>query len=431
MGNFSMRCLQKASDQMLASPPRAERCVLHLDMDAYFAAVEQRDLPIYRGIPLVVCHTSSDFCIHGVVATASYEARHWGIKAGMSVWEARSLCPHAHFIHANIPKYLYNTRRLVRLCESYTPKIEVFSIDEVFLDLTSQVKPGDWKQALQIARHLKEKIREELGLTASVGLGPNKLVAKMASELQKPDGLTLVRPEEFSAIFSPMPVNKLVGVGPRMLLRLRSLGIERIGDLASTPVKVLERRFGILGKILRLAAEGKDYSPVGEGRAEDLVKSFGHSLSLRGGSDDLDLLSNTLLGLTDAVTRRMRREGYLGRTVNLRLRVGYSRGYARSITLKEYTCLPRPIFENARSLLEREASLGVWEDKITTIGVSVSQLKRAEEGRQLSIWEYLDPREEKLTRVLDDLYNKYGEGVVTRASLLGSFSLSGMNPVLP
>lgn len=431
MGNYSMHGLVRAADQKLTSPPQEGRCILHLDMDAYFAAVEQRDLPIYRGVPLVVCHTSSDFCIHGVVATASYEARQWGIKAGMSVWEARSLCPHAHFVHANIPKYLYNTRRIVKLCERYTSRTEVFSIDEVFLDLTPRVGNNGWEHSLHLARELKEDLKKELGLTASVGLGPNKLVAKMASEFRKPDGLTLIRPEQLPDLLSPLPVDRLVGVGSRMLRQMRSLGIERIGDLAQTPAKLLERRFGIMGRVLHLAAQGKDYSPVGGGYEENLIKSFGHSLSLRGGSNDLEALSNTLLGLVDAVARRMRKEGYLGRTVILRLRVGYSRGYARAATLGKYTCLPRPIFQVARSLLEREALSGAWEDKITTVGVSVSQLKKAEEGRQLSIWDYLDPREHQLISALDKLYDKYGEGVVTRASLLGTFSLSGMNPAIP
>ncbi len=276
VGNFSMHGLMRAADQRLASPePEAPgeaaragggRCVLHLDMDAYFAAVEQRDHPLYRGVPLVVCHTSSDFCTHGVVATASYEARVFGIKAGMSVWEARSRCPGVSMVHADIPKYLYNTRRIVRLCEKYSPRSEVFSIDEVFLDLTRRVGPGGWEEALSLAGEVKRRIREELGLTCSVGLGPNKLVAKMASEFEKPDGLTLVRPEQLPGILAPLPVNKLVGVGPRMLRNMRALGIERVGDLARAPVQVLQKRFGVMGRILHLAAQGIDHSPVG-GRA--------------------------------------------------------------------------------------------------------------------------------------------------------------------
>ncbi|NPV59175.1 MAG: DNA polymerase IV [Actinobacteria bacterium] len=429
MTQFVMRGLLRPADQGKAG---GERCVLHLDMDAYFASVEQRDIPIYRGRPLIVCHTSSDFCSHGVVATASYEARPWGVKAGMSVWEARSRCPQACFVHADIPKYLDNARRILRICERRSHRVEVFSIDEVFLDLTPVLRsrpPGEkrWEAARRVGAALKEDIRRELRLTASVGIGPNKLVAKMASEFQKPDGLTVIRPEQLPDVLAPLPVDKLVGVGARMRRNLRAMGIETVGDLARAPREALEWRFGIMGRLLWKAARGEDDSPVASSGEGHEVKSFGHSLSLRGGSDDLEYLENTLLGLVDAVTRRMRRDGYLGRTVSLRLRVGYAMGYARARTLEEYTDLSSPVFAAARDLLRREASSGLWREPVTTVGVSVSQLRRREEGRQVSIWECLDPREEKLTAAMDALRDRYGEGVVTRASLLGDFSLSGMN----
>jgi DNA polymerase-4 len=430
MAQYAMRGLLRAADQGRAEGE--DRCVLHLDMDAYFASVEQRDVPLYRGQPLVVCHTSSDFCTHGVVATASYEAREWGIKAGMSVWEARRRCPGARFVHADIPKYLDNARRILRICERRSHRVEVFSIDEVFLDITSLLRPyppGEERRgaALGIARGLKEDIRRELGLTASVGVGPNKLVAKMASEFHKPDGLTVIEPAQLPHILAPLAVDKLVGVGGRMRRNLRSMGIETIGDLARAPCEALERRFGIMGRLLWKGAWGQDDSPVGRSGGEHEIKSIGPSLSLRGGSEDLDFLENTLLGLCDAVTRRMRREGYLGRTVSLRLRVGYAMGYARAASLDEYTDLTSPLYAVARDLLRREAVSGLWKEPVTTVGVSVSQLRRRREGKQTTIWDCLDPREERLTATLDALRDRYGEGVVTRASLLGEFALSGMN----
>ncbi|WP_287154891.1 DNA polymerase IV [Candidatus Solincola tengchongensis] len=430
MTQYVTHGLLRAADQVRAA--EEGRCVLHLDMDAYFASVEQRDVPLYRGRPLVVCHTSSDFCTHGVVATASYEARRWGVKAGMSVWEARSRCPHACFVHADIPKYLDNARRIRRLCERLSHRVEVFSIDEVFVDLTPLLRPclpgeGRWREALRLGRELKGEIRRRLGLTASVGIGPNKLVAKMASEFQKPDGLTLITPEQLPDILAPLPVDRLVGVGERMRRHLRAMGVETVGDLARTPVELLEWKFGVMGRLLWEAAHGRDGSPVREGGEEQEIKSFGHSLSLRGGTRDLGYLENTLLGLCDAVTRRMRREGYLGRTVSLRLRVGYALGYARTRSLAEYTDLTSPVYAAARDLLRREAGSGLWTEPVTTVGVSVTQLRRREEGRQITIWECLDSREERLTAALDALRDRYGEDVVTRASLLGDFALSGMN----
>ncbi len=430
MTQYVMHGLLRPADQ--EGPAAGERCVLHLDMDAYFASVEQRDVPLYRGRPLVVCHTSSDFCFHGVVATASYEARQWGIKAGMSVWEARRRCPQACLVHADIPKYLDNTRRILRICERRSHRVEVFSIDEAFADLTASLRsfsPGRerWEAALEVGRGLKEDIRRELGLTASVGIGPNKLVAKMASEFQKPDGLTLVTPDQLPQVLAPLDVDKLVGVGRRMRRNFRAMGIETIGDLARTPREVMEYKFGVMGRLLWKAAWGQDDSPVVKSGEHHEVKSFGHSLSMRGGSSDRAYLENTLLGLVDAVTRRMRRDGYLGRTVTLRLRVGYSLGYARSVTLEEHTDLSSPIYAAALGLLRREAASGLWKEPVTTVGVSVSQLRQRVEGKQVTIWDSLDPREEKLTAALDALRDRYGEGVVTRASLLGDFAVSGMN----
>jgi len=412
-----------------------ERQVLHLDMDAYFASVEQRDVPFYRKRPLVVCHTSSDFCSHGVVATASYEARLWGVKAGMSVWEARTLCPHAVFVHADMPKYLYNSRLILEICSRFSHRVEPFSIDEVFVDLTpslSRVPPGPerWRKAVRLAVEIKGEIRRRLGLTASVGVGPNKLVAKMASDFRKPDGLTLILPEQLPGILAPLKVDQLVGVGPRMYRHLRALGVETVGDLARTPPEVLVEKFGLVGRLLWEAAWGRDWGAVAEVGGEEEVKSFGHSLSIRGGTLDLGILENTLLGLSDAVTRRMRRSGYLGRTVVLRLRVGYALAYARSRSLEEHTDLPSPVFRTAVELLRREAASGLWVEPVTTVGVSVTQLRRREEGRQASLWDLMGEREERLTAALDALRDKYGEEVVTRASLLGEFSLSGMNPRL-
>jgi DNA polymerase-4 len=430
MTQYSMQGLLRSCDQV--RKVEEERFVLHLDMDAYFASVEQRDVPLYRNRPVVICHTSSDFQSHGVVATASYEARKWGIKAGMSVWEARSRCPRAFFVHADIPKYLHNARRILRICERYSHRVEVFSIDEVFVDLAQALQPhppgeARWEAALEVGKALKGDIRREVGLVASVGIGPNKLVAKMASEFQKPDGLTVVTPGQLPDILAPLPVKKLVGVGRRMRRNLRSMGIETVGGLARTPPQVLEWRFGVMGRLLWRAAWGQDNGPVGRSGEGHEVKSFGHSLSLRGGTEDLELLEKTLLGLCDAVTRRMRREGYLGRTVSVRVRVGYAMGYARARTLEEYTDLTSPIYAVARELLRKEASSGIWLEPVTTVGVSVTQLRRRREGKQFNLWDFLDPREEKLTAALDVLRDKYGEGVVTRASLMKDFSLSSMN----
>ncbi|OFW69856.1 MAG: hypothetical protein A2V52_02565 [Actinobacteria bacterium RBG_19FT_COMBO_54_7] len=272
MTQYIVHSFMRAADQDKCAG--LKRCILHLDMDAYFASVEQRDVPIYRNRPLLVCHTTSDFCSHGVVAAASYEARKYGIKAGTPVWEARQRCPRGFFVHADIPKYLENSRQILNICERRAHRTEVFSIDEVFLDLTSPLReysPGGerWQAAIDLAGSLKSDIRRELGLKASVGIGPNKLVAKMASEFQKPDGLTLVTPEQLPDIFASLPIKKMIGVGGRMQRNLRAMGIETIGDLARSPKEVMEWRFGVIGGLLWKAAWGRDDSPVVAGGGGD------------------------------------------------------------------------------------------------------------------------------------------------------------------
>ncbi len=431
MSNYARYGLMQAADLKPGTPERpGERCVVHLDMDAYFASVEQRDIPMYRGKPVIVCHTASDFRSHGIVATCSYEARRWGVKTGMSVWEARSRCSHGVYVHANISKYLYNTRRIVDICRSYSPLTDVFSIDEVFLDVTTPAlesggRAGKWEAALDIGSRLKGDIRRQLGLSTSVGIGPNRLVAKMAGEFEKPDGLTLVTPDQLPDILAPLPVDKIVGIGRRMKRNFDAMGVQTIGELAATPRGILQRRFGVVGTLLHQASLGVDQGRVGYCDEEDAVKSFGHSLSMPG-TTDLDLLRNIILGLSEAVTRRMRRDAYLGRTVNLRLRIGYAMGYSRAETMEDYTDLPARIHRTACRLLEREASLGVWPEKITCVGVSVSNLKPSRE-RQLSLQDWRDPREMRITEAQDRLKDKYGDGVVMRASLKEKFALSGMN----
>ncbi len=431
MSNYARHGLMQAADIKPDIPEIAgERCVIHLDMDAYFASVEQRDIPMYRGKPLIVCHTASDFRSHGIVATCSYEARRWGVKTGMSVWEARAKCPHGVYVHANISKYLYNTRRIVEICHSYASQTDVFSIDEVFLDVTHRAlmeggPEGKWEAALDIGSRLKGDIRRRLGLSTSVGVGPNRLVAKMAGEFEKPDGLTLVTPDQLPDILAPLPVDKIVGIGRRMKRNFDAMGVQTIGEIAETPRIIWQRRFGVMGVLLHQASLGVDQGRVGYYEGGDGVKSYGHSLSFKG-TLDLDIVRNIMLGLCEAVARRMRREDYIGRTVNMRLRIGYAMGYSRAETMEEYTDLPAPIFRTACRLLDREAALGAWPDKITCVGISVSNVKPARE-RQLTLQDWRDPRERRLAEAQDRLKDKYGDGIIMRASLQKKFALSGMN----
>lgn len=393
-----------------------EKTIIHLDMDAYFASVEQRDHPIYQGRPVLVCHTDSVDGVFGVVAAASYEARPFGVKSGMSVFEAKKLCPKGIYLMGDYNKYLHNTKELVKICESFTDQVEVFSIDEMWLDVT-ETKNRFKEDAGRIAYRLQTEIKRKVGLSSSVGVGPNKLVAKMAGEFHKPGGITVIRPSDLPQILAPLPVKKLFGVGRKMKKHLDLIGVATIGDLAEVPDEYLKKRFGVVGLWLKQAAKGlgDDVLASGRGSTSLMVKSFGHSSALGSGEADIDKLCQILLGLCEGVTRRMRRGKYLGRTVTLRLCLARSFGFTRGHTLSGVSDMTETIYPVARALLLKEQPV-LAEYPATLIGVSVSNLLFAE--KQLSIFDLLDDRFVRLMTAVDKVKDKYGDRLITRAALL-------------
>jgi len=387
-------------------------------MDAYFASIEQRDVPAYREKPLLVCHTDDLSSYRGIVAAASYEAREFGIKAGTSVLEAKLKLPNAYYVAGNYEKYLYNTRSLLKICEKYTDMVEVYSIDEAFLDITSTVHFSG--SARDVAARLQEEVQKKLRLTCSVGVAPNKLIAKMASEFQKPAGLTVIEPGDLPEILFALPVDNIPGVGRRMSKHLDAIGIRTIEHLATAPAGLLKKKFGIIGEALRRVALGLDDSPVIPTHRGMDVKSFGQSLSLGKGSMELDYLVDVLLGLCDGATRRMRKAGYLGKTVAVQVCLGRLFSLSKRTGLGVYTDLPGRIHDVARELLslllEGGASLDIYP--ATKIGVSITNLIKKQSGQQTSVSDLLDEKEARLVLTIDDLKNKYGEKAVTRCALL-------------
>jgi len=392
------------------------RTVIHVDMDAYFASIEQRDAPIYRKKPLLVCHTDDLSSYRGIVAAASYEAREFGVKAGMSVLEAKLKLPSATYVAGNYEKYLYNTRRLMRICEKYTDLVEVYSIDEAFLDITPTV--DFFGSAEKAAIGLQKEVQDKLRLTCSVGVGPNKLVAKMASALKKPSGLMVIKAHDLPGIFAPLPVDSIPGIGRRMSKHLNSIGIRTIKHLASAPVELLKSKFGIVGEMLHRAASGIDDSPVTPTHRGTEVKSFGQSLSLGKGSTDIDFLCDVLLALCDGATRRMRKAGYLGRTVAVHICLDRLFELNRRAGIGAYADLPGRVYGVAKDLLLRErASLDIYP--VTKLGISVTNLIKGDIGQQASVFDFLDEKEAAVTSTIDRLKNKYGEKSITRCSLMG------------
>jgi len=393
---------------------KRELVILHVDMDAFFASVEQKERPWLLGKPVVVGGDPQKRC--GVVSAASYSAREYGIKAGMSIFAAKRLCPHAVFlIGIQGEKYEYVSSRLVEIFSQFTPQVEPYSIDEAFMDITGCERL--FGPPAELAKKLKEKIRRELGLSCSVGIAPNKLLAKLASSMNKPDGLTIIPQDKIREILNPLDVTELCGIGSRTAKVLSSLGIHTVGELASYPVEVLERRFGKVGEWLHFMALGIDCSPViSHGIPE---KSMGHSRTLPKDIDDPEEIASVLLSLSSMVARRLRRGGCVGRTITLRLRYSDFFSLTRSETIPSLTDSEHVIFKVALKL-----ALGLVSGirKVRLLGVSVSHLTNDQLSLQTSLplVEYIDRKKEAYL-VMDKIRDKFGEESVrwAGATILG------------
>ena len=388
--------------------------VLHADMDAFFASVEQLHHPHLRGKPLIV---GGDPRRRGVVTAASYEARAFGVRAGMNLAEALRLCPQAACVEGNPAKYVALSLQLLDLYLTFTPDVEPFSVDEAFLGLGPGIATLD--QAADEARRVQGAVEARFHLGVSIGVGPNKLVAKMASGLEKPRGLTALDEEGFRRAFWPREAQELWGVGPKLAARLRALGIRTVGDLAHAEGPTLKAVFGIVGPALREAAWGRDDTPLVPYHRGVDPKSMGHEVTLPADSADAAFLEGTLLRLADQVTRRLRGEGFVGRTVTLKLRDHRFVTLTRQRALEDFTADHRLVFETARALWREHWNGG----PLRLLGVSVSALERRAGGPQGELFER-DRREDRLTAALDRLRDRLGE-----ASLVPAGSLTHRRPL--
>jgi DNA polymerase-4 len=380
--------------------------ILLVDMDAFFASVEQAHHPQLRGKPVIVCGDPSR---RGVVTAASYEARPSGVRAGMPLQEARRLCPAAHYVEGNPEKYVALSLRLLDLYLSFTPDVEPFSVDEAFLSLGK----GAWNRALSIAAEIQQSIQRRFALGASIGVGPNKLVAKMAAGVIKPRGLTALDEPAFQNTFWPREVHQLWGVGLQFATRMRSLGILTVGDLAHAPETTLKGAFGIIGPQLKEAAWGRDETPLVPYHRGVEAKSMGHEVTLPEDCRDLEFLEGTLLRLSDQVGRRLRCEGYLGRIVCLKLRDFRFVTRLHQRALSEFTAECRPIYEVARGLLGE-----IWKgDPVRLIGITVSSLARGRGEGSLELFSE-DEKWRRLRQAMDRVRDRLGESSLIPAGSL-------------
>jgi len=374
-----------------------------LDMNAFFASVEQQCNPHLRGQPVLVCGSRST---RTVVVAASYETRPFGAKSGMPLGEALRLCPHAIIIEADPPKYLDTARRIQDMLLEFCPQVEIFSIDEAFLEL----HPND--DPITLARAIKARMRERFNLTCSIGLGPNKLVAKLAAGLQKPDGLVWIKQEEIAARFAGLPVSELCGIGPRVARRLLSLGITTAGQLGSFPVAELRNSFGVFwGEMLASMGRGEDPSPVVSCLVPPVIKSVGHSYTLPHDTSSLPELRAHLLCLALMVGRRLRADGYEGRTLRLTLRTSNFTTCCRHRTVPRWLRHGQQIYRDAWQLFE---SLP-WPGPLRMIGIAVANLRKGVNQPDL----FADTQKaQALTQAEDAILDRFGEFTLKPASLL-------------
>ncbi len=381
------------------------RAILHVDMDAFYASVEQRDRPELRGRPVVV---GADPRGRGVVSASSYEARRFGIHSAMPIGRAYRLCPTAAFLPVDMDKYARESERIMAILADFTPLVEPLSLDEAFLDVTgSRSLHGD---GVEIARRIKTRIRGEVGLTASAGVAANKFVAKIASDLEKPDGLVVVPAGDEAAFLHGLPIRRLWGVGPAAEGELTALGVRTIGDLTRLGRKRLEARLGASGAHLVELAQGIDDRPVVPWHDP---KSIGAEETFGRDTRDAGLMRATLLAQADRVAAELRAAGLRGRTVTLKLRFADFHTITRRGTDDAPTDDGGEIFRRVWAAFSRVPR----PQAIRLIGVSVSSFVSAADPQQLPLLGRPD-RTERLGRLTDEVRTRFGPRALVRGSLL-------------
>ena len=380
-------------------------------MNSYFATVEQQSNPFLRGKPICVAGKGSGE--RTVCCAASIEAKKFGIKSGCGVWEAKKLCPDIVIVEADYNKYQYISQKVFAILESYTPDVEVFSIDEAFADISHAVK--GFIDAVPISMEIKARIQEEIGdyLKCSIGIAPNKLLAKLASEMVKPDGLTLIKEQDIDIIRKKTPVEYLCGIGFRLKDRLNKLDITTMFELGEFPLKSLIKLFGAhLGNLLHNMGNGIDNSPVAPYYEMAEEKSFGHSYTLPKDIVSLDDAKKVLLKLAEKVGRRMRKSQFMGRTVHLYLRYFDRSGYGQRVTLSRYINDGFEIYKVGERLLDRYRAI----KPIRMLAITVTNILHS---HQISLPILpSDIKEEQVKTTLDKINDKYGEFTVFRGTLV-------------
>ena len=387
---------------------RPPKHIIHLDMDAFYPAVEVLDNPELKGKPLIVGGSKE----RGVVSSASYEARKFGVHSAQPMATAMRLCPQAIVLPTRMARYQEVSAQVFEIFHIFTPMVEPLSIDEAFLDVTGSSRL--FGSPIEIAKKIKRNVVEKTGLTISAGVAPSKFVAKVASDMEKPDGLTVVAPDKVREFLDPLPVKKMWGAGQVTQAALARLGIYTFRDLRLASLEVLENKFGKHGSHMHQLAMGID--PRDVVTLHD-IKSIGHEDTYSTDILDLEPAKRELLSLANRVARRMRRKGLEGKTITLKVKYSDFKLITRAATLHHYTNDSAEIYANVCRLLEKTA---VGKRPVRLLGISLSNLADSDAGRQLSLFSRDEPSEKRkeLNKTADSIFEKFGNKGIRPGSLV-------------
>lgn len=382
------------------------RTILLCDMNSFFASVHQAINPALRGKPVVVGGDPAKRT--GIVIAASIEAkRPFGIKTGMAIAEARALCPQAIFVSPSYRDYAAFSSRINNILKDFSDLVEPYSIDESFVDVTGTLHL--FGTPLEVAQQIQSRINHEIGVGVNIGIGPSKLVAKMAAELEKPNKIISLSLEDWPKVIWPLPVKELFGVGSRIGRWLNMIGVCTIGELARLPVEQLRKRYGVMGEILHFSAHGIDFSPVNPGSLE-VIKSVGNQITLPRDYRGYGQIQVVILELAEEVAQRARKAGYIGRRVTLTLKDPNFITEAHSMVLPEYTDITQEIYEAGILLMKK-----YWDPQVIVrlVGLTLSELIKGR-GKQMDLF----ARREKLERIdraTDLIRSRWGHNSIKRA----------------
>ena len=400
-----------------------ERIILHSDCNSFYASVECLHHPEIREKALAVGGDIEQR--HGIILAKNQLAKQFHVSTGEAIWQAKQKCPELIVLPPDFPLYLRFSRLARDIYLDYSSRVEPFGLDEAWLDITSRENQKD--KGEKTAQEIRKRIREELGITVSIGVSYNKIFAKLGSDYQKPDAVTLITKENYRQIAWPLPVSDLLYVGPATKRKLNGFGVHTIGELAQTPVEILRSKFGKIGDVLWCFSNGLDSSPVADFQNQPVVKSIGNSTTAPRDLERDEDVKMILYVLADSVARRLREQGLKGRTIHISVRDNSLFSFTRQKSLLSYTNLTGEIAGEALSLFREHYR---WKRPVRSVGISVSDLAADTIYSQTSLFcdEVKREKMERLDNAVDRLKARFGTFAVQPAVLLKDRKLSGFDP---